>query len=121
MKVALGLLLMSLPFSALAGEKIIGVGLVLKQENFKTFVQQIIPNLPAQKDGTVKVADEVVGVRPFRGDDQEYVPVEGLSLDQVVQLIRGETPTLVGLEMANKDGRYEVYLIRQEFEIPDHP
>lgn len=118
MKLLLAALVMLLPATSFA-ESIVGVGMVLKSVETKTFVQELIANAPAQRDGRIQAGDEIVSVKTLVREGATWTPVEGLTLDNVVGMIRGEEGTKVGLHLTGPSGQYEVELTRETIEIPE--
>lgn len=118
MKYLLAALVMLLTANASFADTIVGVGLVLRNEEAKTFVQSVIDNAPASRDGTIKAGDEIVSVKSLVREGATWTPVEGLALDEVVGMIRGEEGTRVGLHLTGPGGQYEVELTRETIEVP---
>lgn len=118
MKYFLAAFLLVLPLTSSAAERIIGVGLMLKQVEHGFFVEKLVANAPAARDGTIQEGDQIVSVRPFSDSDPAWVPLEQLNLDEVVQLIRGDTGSRVGLHLAGARGQYEVVLTREPIDVP---
>ena len=118
MKLILSALLLTLPLTCFAADRIVGVGLSLKQDNHKILVGQLIANAPALRDGTIKPGDQLIAVEQFEGDELGWLPVDQLKIDEVVQLVRGDAGTRVGLHLGNTSGQYEIFLEREAFDIP---
>ncbi len=74
-----------------------GIGAVLQLEDEYTKVVSLVTAGPADKAGILKPNDKIVGVG--QGTDGEMVDVIGWRLDEVVQLIRGRTDTVVRLDI----------------------
>ena len=74
-----------------------GIGAVLQLEDEYTKVVSLVTAGPADKAGILKPNDKIVGVG--QGKDGEMVDVIGWRLDEVVQLIRGRTDTVVRLDI----------------------
>lgn len=86
-----------------------GVGLVLSQEEGLAVIREVFPGTPAGQAG-LRPGDIIVAV--------DGVPVRGLSLDEVVRLIRGLPGTGVKLEV-QREGRLLVHsLVREEVRPP---
>ena len=62
-----------------------------------TKVSRLIPGGPAEKDGRLKPEDRVIGVG--QGLSGEIVDVADMSLNEVVDLIRGKAGTVVRLKV----------------------
>jgi carboxyl-terminal processing protease len=78
-----------------------GIGAVLQSSNEYTKIVRLIPAGPAEKSGSLKPGDRIVGVG--QGRDKEIVDVVGWRLDEVVDLIRGPKKTIVRLEVIPVD------------------
>ncbi|HCO59353.1 MAG TPA: tail-specific protease [Porticoccaceae bacterium] len=74
-----------------------GIGAVLQREDEFTKVVRVVPAGPADKEGTLKAGDKIVGVA--QGRAEEITDVIGWRLDDVVDLIRGKKDTIVRLEV----------------------
>ena len=74
-----------------------GIGAVLQLEDEYTKVVSLVTAGPADKAGVLKPNDKIVGVG--QGKTGEMVDVIGWRLDEVVQLIRGRTDTVVRLDI----------------------
>ncbi len=73
-----------------------GIGAVLQSDDVYTKIVSLVPKGPADKTGEVKKEDRIVGV----GQGEEpIVDVIGWRLDDVVELIRGKSGTVVRLEV----------------------
>ena len=117
MKYLLAALVLALPLSASAAESFVGVGMALKQEESRTFVDQVIAGAPVERDGTIKAGDEIVAVQTIEGRDN-WVSVTDMPLEDVIGMIRGEEGTRVGLHMVNATGQFEVFLTRVKIDLP---
>ncbi|RMF17076.1 MAG: tail-specific protease [Gammaproteobacteria bacterium] len=73
-----------------------GIGAVLQSDNEFTKVVRLVPGGPAQKAGTLKPTDRIVGVGQGDGEIQNVI---GWRLDEVVDLIRGPKNSVVKLEI----------------------
>jgi carboxyl-terminal processing protease len=118
MKFVISALLFILPATSFA-ETFAGVGMVLRGEEGKTFVEQLLPDAPAQRDGRIQAGDEIVSVKTIVREGATWTPVEGLGLEEVVGMIRGEEGTKVGLHFTGSGGQYEVELTRETIQIPE--
>ena len=74
-----------------------GIGASLQTEEDYVRIVSIIPGGPASIDGTLKPEDRIIGVA--QGADGEMVDVIGWRLDDVVDLIRGPSDTVVRLQI----------------------
>jgi carboxyl-terminal processing protease len=93
-----------------------GIGALLRPDNGKTMVAEVIPGGAAAKDGHLKVDDEITGVAQ---GDGKFVDVRDMKLPEVVKLIRGPRGTPVQLQVvpAGKIERVVYPLIRQKIEL----
>jgi carboxyl-terminal processing protease len=89
-----------------------GIGAVMGVRQRRPIISQTLPNSPARRAG-LKPGDVIVGVD---GKD-----VEGLSLDQVVQRVRGPAGTQVHLTVLHDGESHprEVTLTRSRLNTPD--
>ncbi|MCS7044735.1 MAG: carboxy terminal-processing peptidase [Gemmataceae bacterium] len=96
-----------------------GIGALLGSEDGKTMVKEIIAGGPAADDKRLKVGDQITGVG--QGEDGEIVDVVDMSLNRVVQLIRGKAGTKVRLEVipANTGQRVIYVLTRRKITLTD--
>jgi carboxyl-terminal processing protease len=74
-----------------------GIGAVLRTTDDYTEVVRLVPAGPADKAGTIKPADRIIGVG--QGDTGKLIDVVGWRLDDVVELIRGPKSSIVRLEI----------------------
>lgn len=73
-----------------------GIGAVLQSDDVYTKIVSLVPKGPADKTGEIKKEDRIVGV----GQGEEpMVDVIGWRLDDVVDLIRGKSGSVVRLEV----------------------
>lgn len=77
--------------------KLEGIGAMLGAEDEYTKIIRLIPAGPADKEGSLKASDKVIGVG--QGKTGEMVDILGWRLDDVVNLIRGKKGTIVRLEV----------------------
>jgi carboxyl-terminal processing protease len=77
--------------------KLEGIGAMLGAEDEYTKVIRLIPAGPADKQGSLKPSDKIIGIA--QGKDGDVVDVLGWRLDDVVNLIRGPKGTIVRLEV----------------------
>lgn len=77
-----------------------GIGAALQTEQDYTVINRILPGGPAERDGTIKPEDKVVGVAQ---DGEEMVNVIGWRLMDVVSMIRGDKGTKVRLQILPAD------------------
>ena len=89
---------------------ITGIGARMAQVDAQFVVQSVVPGSPAEKAG-VRSGDVVIEV--------DGKPVDGETLDDVVNSIRGEAGTTVKLQLG-REGRdpFEVSIVRAEITVP---
>jgi hypothetical protein len=98
-----------------------GVGIALKrgedEEGGYPIVAEFLPGGAAEKDGRIKVGDEIAGIEKEGG---EKIDFKGKDLQEIVGLIRGPSGTKVKLVVIpNGSKEPKVYeLTRQKLEIP---
>ncbi len=88
-----------------------GIGARLMTEGDFTKVSEIIIGGPAWKGKILKKGDLIT--RVAQADEQEYVDLKGMRVDDVVQYIRGKKGTKVRLDVTREDGtKEEISIIR---------
>ena len=106
-----------LPLFALAAP-VTGVGLGLEQKENKVLVHDVLTGTPASRSGAIHPGDRVVAVLTSESDPLGWLPVKKLTVDEVVQLVRGAAGVKVGLRLEGLEGEYQVTLTREEFDVP---
>lgn len=77
-----------------------GIGAVLQSEYDYTVIRSLVPGGPADKTGELSPEDKIIAVGQGAGDDEEdFVDVIGMRLDDVVELIKGPKGTTVRLQV----------------------
>ena len=99
-----------------------GIGASLQLDEEYVTVLGIIPGGPAAIDGRMKPKDRIISVG--QGDDGSMVDVIGWQLDEVVQLIRGASGTMVRLQIlpgdtAPGEADYELDLVRDKIKLEE--
>ena len=99
-----------------------GIGASLQLDEEYVTVLGIIPGGPAAIDGRMKPKDRIIAVG--EGDDGSMVDVIGWQLDEVVQLIRGASGTMVRLQIlpgdtAPGEADYELDLVRDKIKLEE--
>lgn len=99
-----------------------GIGASLQLDEEYVTVLGIIPGGPAAIDGRMKPKDRIIAVG--QGDDGSMVDVIGWQLDEVVQLIRGASGTMVRLQIlpgdtAPGEADYELDLVRDKIKLEE--
>jgi carboxyl-terminal processing protease len=97
----------------------IGAALEYELEDGTTKVSRLIPGGPAEKDGRLKPEDRVIGVG--QGTSGEIVDVADMSLNDVVDLIRGKAGSVVRLKVQPATGgeSKEITITRASIELKD--
>jgi carboxyl-terminal processing protease len=89
---------------------ITGIGARMAQVDSRFVIQSVVPGSPAEKAG-LRAGDAVIAVD---GD-----PVDGKTLDQVVQSIRGTAGTSVRLQIQREGAAaLELSIVRAEISVP---
>jgi tetratricopeptide (TPR) repeat protein/CHAT domain-containing protein len=89
-----------------------GIGAGLQVSEGRCLVTQLVDGGAAEKDGRLKVDDEILAVAAAEG---EWTPVAGKPLSEIVVLIRGPAGSVVRLKVrpkADPDGEIEVAIKR---------
>ncbi len=97
-----------------------GIGAVLQSEDEYTKVVKLVPAGPADKAGTLKPTDKIIGVG--QDEDGSIVDVIGWRLDEVVDLIRGPKGTVVRLQVLPSGGTQapkEIAIVRDEVKLEE--
>lgn len=86
--------------------ELVGIGALLQaEEDGATVIKGIVVGGPADKDGALKLNDRVVGVNSVdSGKPEEMVDIMFMSIDKVVDLIRGKEGTTVALKVEPAGG-----------------
>jgi hypothetical protein len=101
-----------------ASASITGVGLTLEKSGDMIIVDELVAGSPAELSHLVVPGDRVLAVQ-VNGDLQgPWTPIAGLSLEEVVQLIRGPEATLVGLRLVRNGVESTLVLTRQKLSLP---
>jgi len=82
--------------------KLKGIGATLRADDGSTIVEMIVPGGAADKDGRLKVGDEIVAVQ--QEDGTPAVETQDMKIDDVVSMIRGEAGTKVKIHVKPKGG-----------------
>ena len=103
--------------------KLEGIGALLGADDDYTKIVSLVPGGPAEKSGEILPEDKITRIRQIDADDKEYVDVVGWRIDEVVDLIRGESGTQVEIELISSDSadstRKLVTLTREEIKLED--
>ncbi len=103
--------------------KLEGIGALLGTDDDYTKIVSLVPGGPAEKSGEILPEDKITRIRQIDTEDEEYVDVVGWRIDEVVDLIRGESGTQVEIEFISSDSadstRKLVTLTREEIKLED--
>ncbi len=97
-----------------------GIGAVLQSKDGAAEIKSLVPGGPADKSGGLNVGDLITGVG--QGLEGEVLPLEGLKLEKIVEMIRGEENTTVRLRIQPADDPTtfrELKIVRAKVEIKD--
>jgi len=95
----------------------VGIGARLNEENDKVMIASIITGSPSWKEGELKAGDEIQKVA--QGEKQP-VDIQGMEINDVIKLIRGDKGTEVRLTVKKGDGAVKVIpIIRGVVEIEE--
>ena len=98
-----------------------GIGAVLRIEEDHTTIMSVVPGGPADKSGSIKPEDQIIGVA--QSDETSFTDVVGWRLDEVVELIKGPKGSEVRLQV-QKGGTetknvIEVAITRDKIKLED--
>ncbi|GHA75955.1 carboxy terminal-processing peptidase [Pontibacter akesuensis] len=94
-----------------------GIGASLTEKDGQIRVNEIVPGSPSYLQGDLKPGDVIQKVGQA---DEEPVLVEGMRLDDAIQLIRGKKGTMVRLTVKKPDGSTKVVpIVRDVIVIED--
>lgn len=98
--------------------KFYGIGAVLKDDDGKIKIGTIIPGMPVERNGEIKVDDEILKIGEGAA---EPVDVAGYAVTDAVKLIRGaQKGSEVRLTIKKADGTIKVItLLRDEIKLED--
>ena len=103
--------------------KLEGIGALLGADDDYTKIVSLVPGGPAEKSGEILPEDKITRIRQINTENNEYVDVVGWRIDEVVDLIRGESGTQVEIEFISSDSadnsRKLVTLTREEIKLED--
>lgn len=78
-----------------------GIGAVLRTEDYFVYVEKLIKGGPAEASGLIHQDDRIIAVKQ---DDDEWVNVVGMRLNDVTDMIKGPSDTVVELKVV-PDGK----------------
>ena len=104
--------------------KLEGIGALLTTEDDYPVIVSVVPGGPADKSGNLNPDDRIVKVKQLEESNPAAVDVVGWRIDEVVQLIRGETGTKLELEIIpakteDLSDRKWVSLTREEVKLEE--
>ena len=96
-----------------------GIGATLGSEDGYTIIKHLVPGGAAEKEGSLKVEDKIIGVG--QGADGPFEDVVDMKLDDVVKKVRGKANTVVRLEVMPADGGKvkDIKITRAKIELKD--
>ena len=96
-----------------------GIGATLGSEDGYTIIKHLVPGGAAEKEGSLKVEDKIIGVG--QGADGPFEDVVDMKLDDVVKKVRGKANTVVRLEVLPADGgkTKDIKITRAKIELKD--
>ena len=103
--------------------KLEGIGALLGAEDDYTKIVSLVPGGPAEKSGEIQPNDKITRIRQLDSSEDGYVDVVGWRIDEVVDLIRGESGTQVEIEFISSNSaentRKLITLTREEIKLED--
>jgi len=104
-------------FDELMSGSFVGIGARLSEENDKVKISSIITGSPSWKEGELKAGDEIQKVAQ---GPKPPVDIQGMEINDVIKLIRGDKGTEVRLTVKRGDGAIKVIpIIRGVVEIEE--
>lgn len=101
-------------------KSLIGIGAVLQRKDGAAEIISLVPGGPADKSGGIHVGDLITGVG--QGLDGEVLALDGMKLEKIVSMIRGEENSVVRLKIQPIDDPTtfrELKIVRAKVEIKD--
>jgi carboxyl-terminal processing protease len=100
---------------------LVGIGAEMRSENGYAKIQRLVPGGPAARSGQMSVGDRIVAIAQ---GENPFVDVRNLSLDKVVELIRGKKGAVVRLQLlpvgaSDPSKQRIVALIRDTVQLTD--
>ncbi len=94
-----------------------GIGAQLQEKNGNITIARVVPGSPTWKNGEIKEGDIIIKVAQATGD---AVDVQGMAIDDAIQLIRGKKGTIVRLTIKKPDNSTKVVvLVRDIIQLDD--
>ncbi len=94
-----------------------GIGAQLQDKNGNITIARVVPGSPTWKNGEIKEGDVIIKVAQATGDP---VDVQGMAIDDAIQLIRGKKGTIVRLTIKKPDNSTKVVvLVRDVINLDD--
>ena len=86
--------------------ELVGIGALLQtEEDGATIIKGIVVGGPADREGTLRLNDRVIGVDSLNtGDPEDMIDIMFMRIDRVVDLIRGKEGTSVALRVEPASG-----------------
>ena len=103
------------------GLSLVGIGAVLRSDDGYAQIMDLVPGGPAAQDGRLKVKDRITAVAQGNGN---FVDCVGMTLDKVVDLIRGQKGTTVRLQVipgrvTDASQREIIPIVRDEIKLKE--
>jgi carboxyl-terminal processing protease len=100
---------------------LIGIGAEMRSEDGYVKVQRLVPGGPAARSGQMSAGDRIVAIAQ---GDNPFVDTNNLTLDRVLELVRGKKGTVVRLQVlpagaADPSKRRIVALVRDRVKLTD--
>ena len=100
---------------------LIGIGAEMRSEDGYVKVQRLVPGGPAARSGQMSAGDRIVAIAQ---GDNAFVDTNNLTLDRVLELVRGKRGTVVRLQVlpagaADPSKRRVVALVRDKVRLTD--
>ena len=100
---------------------LVGIGAEMRSENGYAKIQRLVPGGPAERSGKISVGDRIIAIAE---GENSFVEVRDLSLDKIVELIRGKKGAVVRLQLlppgaADPSKRRIVALARDTVQLTD--
>ncbi len=94
-----------------------GIGAQLQEKNGNITIARVVPGSPTWKNGEIKEGDIIIKVAQATGDP---VDVQGMRIDDAIQLIRGKKGTVVRITIKKPDNSIKVVtLVRDIIHLED--
>lgn len=89
-----------------------GVGLVIEAKNGQYFIKELVKGCPASRSKNIKVGDQIVQIKANAASN--WIPVKGLSLKEVINLMQGEVDKPLYLELWYGTAKWVDIMLREK-------